>query len=452
LFFQKWQSKLNRALSDKNMSFVLKGSVFTAATLAGVQAMRFITGIIIGRFYGPEVVGELALVTTLLSTVCIVANFGLKDAMLKFIPEYREKHNMATAWQVYKKGLWLLFLFSMAGSAVMVLFSPYLAQQVWDEPDMQFIFMLGALFVFPSLLNEFNNYSLRATMQIKKANINNLITVFVRMVFIVAVTFLFFFREAPIYAHYVILCGLAAVISSWQIIRHFRRQDLSGEIASTPSYGDIMSVSFPMLLTYASFLVYSNFDVFLLKIHDATTYDIGIYRNSVNISMLATTAMVAMNTTVQPKIAQLFHRGEMDEFRRISQKSAKLTFLLNIPVYLGLTLGARYILRIYGPEFEAGHLCLATLTIGQIVNAACGPFAQILNVTGNHKVVRNIALFGALLNVIFNLILIPRFGILGAAMSAAISMSIWNIMGSVYVRRKFGFNIAYLPFLNLNKL
>lgn len=434
------------------MSFVLKGSLFTAATMAAVQAMRFVTGVIIGRFYGPVVVGELALVTTLLATVCIVANFGLKDAMLKFIPEYREKHNMATAWVVYKKGLWLLFLFAIAGSLFMLLFSPYLAQHIWKEPDMQFLFMLGAAFVFPSLLAEFNNYSLRATMQIRKANVNNLITVFIRMVAILVVTFWFYFREAPIYAHYIILGGVAAIISSWQIIQHFRSRMGEGEVAPTPGYQDILSVSFPMLLTYASFLVYSNFDIIVLKIYEVTTYDIGIYRNSVNISMLATTAMVAMNTTVQPKIAQLFHRGEMDEFKRISQRTAKLTFLLNIPVYLLLTFGARYILRIYGPEFEAGHLVLATLTIGQIVNAACGPFAQILNVTGHHKVLRNIALFGAALNVILNLVLIPHFGIMGAAISAALSMSIWNIMGTIIVRRKFGFNIAYLPFLNLNKL
>lgn len=434
------------------MSFVVKGSVFTAATLAAVQAMRFVTGVIIGRFYGPEVVGELALVTTFLTTVCIVANFGLKDAMLKFIPEFREKHNMATAWVVYKKGLWLLFLFAMGGSAFMLLFAPYLAQHIWKEPDMQFLFMLGAAFVFPSLLAEFNNYSLRATLQIRKANVNNLITVFVRMMAILIVTFWFYFREAPIYAHYVFLCGLAALITSWQILRHFRKHYQDGEVAPTPGYNDILSVSFPMLLTYTSFLVYSNFDVIVLKIYDATTFDIGIYRNSVNISMLATTAMVAMNTTVQPKIAQLFHRGEMDEFRSISQRSARLTFLLNIPVYLLLTFGAKYILRLYGPAFEAGALVLATLTIGQIVNAACGPFAQILNVTGHHKIMRNIALFGALLNVIFNLILIPMFGIMGAAVSAALSMSIWNIMGTIIVRRKFGFNIAYLPFLNLNKL
>jgi O-antigen/teichoic acid export membrane protein len=73
----------------------------------------------------------------------------------------------------------------------------------------------------------------------------------------------------------------------------------------------------------------------------------------------------------------------------------------------------------------------------------------MLNATGYHKQFRNISIGGAVINVITNLLLIPKYGIEGAAVSNAVSMVIWNLAGTFYIRKKFGFYIAYLPFLKL---
>ena len=81
----------------------------------------------------------------------------------------------------------------------------------------------------------------------------------------------------------------------------------------------------------------------------------------------------------------------------------------------------------------------------------CGPVAQLLNVTGYHKQFRNISLVGAFLNLALIFFLIPKWGIEGAAIGNAVSMAAWNILGTLYIKKKFGYYIAYLPFVNLNK-
>jgi O-antigen/teichoic acid export membrane protein len=179
---------------------------------------------------------------------------------------------------------------------------------------------------------------------------------------------------------------------------------------------------------------------------------VGIYKTCANVSSIAAMGLVAMNTTIQPKISQLYYQGKHEEVMRLCVKFARLIFLMNIPIFAMIIFGSRLMIWLaYGEEFVPGALALSILAIGQIFNVGCGPVAQLLNVTGHHKSFRNISLAGAFVNLILIFFLIPVWGIEGAAMANAISMAVWNIIGTFYIRRKFGYYIAYVPFVNLNK-
>ena len=102
---------------------------------------------------------------------------------------------------------------------------------------------------------------------------------------------------------------------------------------------------------------------------------------------------------------------------------------------------------LYGEEFLKGAICLSVLTIGQVINTVCGPVAQLLNATGYHKAFRNISFIGAVVSIIANLLLIPAYGILGAAIANTISMIVWNIIATIYIKKTFGFFIGYFPFI-----
>ena len=167
--------------------------------------------------------------------------------------------------------------------------------------------------------------------------------------------------------------------------------------------------------------------------------------------MLAATLLVALNTTVQPKITQLYTQQKYDEVQRIAVKSSKLIFWLSLPVFIILFFLSKYVMWLYGAEFMKGALSLSILTIGQVFNTLCGPVAQVLNATGYHKQFRNISLMGMGVNILINLIIIPIYGIEGAAIANTLSMLFWNIVGTIYIKKKFGFYVAYIPLVNLNK-
>ncbi|HRH56305.1 MAG TPA: flippase [Chitinophagales bacterium] len=441
-----YKEKFEKALEDKNFNFVLKGSLSTAITLFFVQGLRFISGVLIGRFYGAEASGRLTLIVTVMGIFAIFINFGVKDALQKLIPEYKEKYNTKTSYSLFLRGNELVFFFSFICAIILFFISPWLCEY-WKEPDMLWLFRISGLFLPFLVLGDLNYFSLRAALKVHTANMSLVIPTIIRVVLLLIITFYFFNTYNPIYLHWTTLCVLPWIFSLIPIYKYFVKPSKTEPTIKSISYQEILTMAFPMLLTYIAFLINNSADVFLLKSNQIGTDLVGIYKTCANISMLAATLLVALNTTVQPKITQLFTQNNLTEVQKITQKSSKLIFWVSLPVFIILLFFSKYVMWLYGEEFMKGAICLSVLTIGQVINTVCGPVAQLLNATGYHKAFRNISFVGAVISIIANLLLIPGYGILGAAIANTISMIAWNLIATIYIKRTFGFFIGYFPFL-----
>lgn len=447
------KDKLNKALANKDLSYVLKGSAFTAITMITVIVLRMAGGLIIGNFYGATIQGELRLLVTMITSFVVLCNFGLKDAMLRLIPEYKQIDNLRSSWEIYKKGVGFLALFGLVGGAVLLAIAPGYARRYEIEHILPII-QMGAPFIFLVLLNEYNVYTLRALFQIKKANVVQIVTIGIRLIALIfAVSFFYEVKQAPLYIYLFVLCGGGALLSSYFIYKHFYLPSRNLTANRHVESSALLSLSFPMLLTYASFLINNKVDTFMIVEFTKDMAQLGIYGACLNLANLGRMGMQAMNVTIQPKLSQMYHGGRVDQIQNVTYKTSKTFALLNIPVTLLLVFGAGFLLSLYGEEYVVGAKVLAVLALGQMVNTFAGPTAQLLNVSGYQKSFMTIAFIGAVINVILNLILIPKHGIFGAGVANAISMASWNIIASVYIKQKFGFFVGYIPFLSeyLNK-
>lgn len=441
------QQKLQHLEKDKNFSFVAKGSFTTFITLGIVQGLRFISGIIIGRYYGADASGELTLVITVMSIASILANFGIRDAVQKLIPESRVKYNNRASADYLLLGLKLLTINWLAISIGLYFIAPYLATY-WNEPNLATLFRWSALFVLPTILGDYFFFSLKAGLKINTANISLIIPTILRIILLIIVTVFFFNIYNPIYMHWITLALLPFLFSIYPIYINFFKNSKHEEKMIDVKKQHLFNLSFPMFITYFAFLINNNADVFMLKAFHVSTADVGIYKTVTNIALISSTLLVALNTTVQPKITQLYYKNEIEEVRKITKKSSKLIFWLSLPIYCILFFGASFIMKMYGSEFISGTIPLMIMVVGQLVNTATGPVAQLLNATGHHRQFTYMSLIAAFFNIIINLFLIKHYGIIGAAIATSLSLILWNLLGVWYIRKKFGFIIAYLPFIN----
>ena len=79
------------------------------------------------------------------------------------------------------------------------------------------------------------------------------------------------------------------------------------------------------------------------------------------------------------------------------------------------------------------------LTVGQLVNVTCGSVGCLLVMTGNEKIMRNIILITAAMNIILNVLLVREYGPIGVAYATAFSTVMWNIWAMVSVKKRLGF-------------
>ena len=78
----------------------------------------------------------------------------------------------------------------------------------------------------------------------------------------------------------------------------------------------------------------------------------------------------------------------------------------------------------------------------------CGTPDVMLQMTGYEKLYKNIMVVAVFINISLNLILIPKFGSVGAAIASLIGLSFWNIASVVYVKKMVGIHILSIPFMS----
>jgi len=152
---------------------------------------------------------------------------------------------------------------------------------------------------------------------------------------------------------------------------------------------------------------------------------------------------------VAPKFAKYSGTADHDKLLKTAKTAARLVFIGASPILLILGTAGMIILKyVFGAEFTAAYWPLIILLIGQAVNISCGSTGIFLAMTGHHKAFRNIIIFSALITLCLQIILVPLSGIYGAAISTAVGMALWNLASLIYIKKKFGLFIGFLPIIS----
>jgi O-antigen/teichoic acid export membrane protein len=160
----------------------------------------------------------------------------------------------------------------------------------------------------------------------------------------------------------------------------------------------------------------------------------GVYSAASRVVQAMNIALVAVNFVLAPKIARLFAAGERGRLQREASSAAGWSTCLMAAAGLLLIPGAPLVLGIFGSGFGGGADALRVLMLGQLVNAFCGPAGAILNMTGlQSRAIRVLAVASAVDVVLFT-VLIPAFGLVGAAAATATCTALWNFGMLAYVR------------------
>jgi O-antigen/teichoic acid export membrane protein len=146
----------------------------------------------------------------------------------------------------------------------------------------------------------------------------------------------------------------------------------------------------------------------------------------------------SVNQIFSPTIADLYAREQHDLLSRMYQTLTKWIIGLTVPLAAVIMMFSLPIMRIFGHDFEPGWIVLVIGTIGQLVNVGVGSSGTLLYMTGRHRHLIWIQACVALMTVILNVALVPRWGIVGAVCTFTIANAAVNVCYLITVRRVLG--------------
>ena len=147
-----------------------------------------------------------------------------------------------------------------------------------------------------------------------------------------------------------------------------------------------------------------------------------------------------MNRATSQTASQATPQGDRATLGEMLKRVTYWNVSLSIPVFGLLLLVPGPLLHLFGAGYSTGATALAILAAGQLFNAATGPLGQVINMSGRPYVTLANNAAVAALNIVGCVILIPRYGINGAACSTTASITLVNLVKLVQVRFLFGIN------------
>lgn len=166
---------------------------------------------------------------------------------------------------------------------------------------------------------------------------------------------------------------------------------------------------------------------------------VGLYRVADAISMLVPLSLIVVNAVAAPQVVRLYAAGELEKLQHIARTSARTAFALTIPlVVLMLAAGNWLIELVFGVEYGDAYPAVLILLLGQIVNVSCGSVNMLLNMAGMEHESMYALLGAVVINMILCALLIPGHAEIGAAISAAVSLTAWNLWLLWRVRVRIG--------------
>jgi len=160
---------------------------------------------------------------------------------------------------------------------------------------------------------------------------------------------------------------------------------------------------------------------------------IGIYVTVLRFSGIGTLFHQSLQRIAVPMISDLYSRGKLDQLRRVYQTTTRWGMTFNLPIFLTLAIFAKPLLAIFGTDFVAGAAGLVILAFGTLFNASTGVCGSMVTMTGHSRLTFANSIIYLVSNIALDLLFIPRWGGVGAALAVTLSRVLINTLRIVEV-------------------
>lgn len=424
--------------SEGNGGVLARGAVGAFAIEVAGTGILFALHILVARLLGAGQYGIYTYTLTCINILAVFCLLGFHTSLVRFISEYNIKNQWGLLRGILRRSRQYVLCFSLIVSLIGIIVVRALSSQITNEMLITFYFSFALLpFVAFCRLCE---ASLRAFKKIVQSKSLMRIIRPVLMGLIVIIFLLLI--DDKLKARHIMAAHLASVIFVTLIGAFFLHKHLPEKIRGTkPVFCSTkwLKVSLPLLLVASMHIVLKRTDIVMLGALKGSE-QAGIYSVASRIADIVIFALLSINSILAPMFSEMYHTGQKQQLQKTIKIAAWIIFVFTLGVSILLIIFGKSILSLFGLEFTTAFVPLLILLFGQIVNSLSGSVGLMISMSGRQNILGLIISSSAVANILFNFLLIPFFGMTGAAISTAVTMIIRNIIMLIYVRTQLGIN------------
>ena len=198
-----------------------------------------------------------------------------------------------------------------------------------------------------------------------------------------------------------------------------------------------LMVAFPIFLIEGFYFMLTNADVIIVGLY-LPPEKVAVYFAAAKTMALVHFVYFAVKAAAAQRFSGLVSGTDRGALAAFARQTVQWTFWPSLLVGGLVIVTGPFLLSLFGPAFQDGHILMVVLFCGIIAKAMIGPGEVLLTMSGEHKICAAIYALVLAANLGLNIMMIPVWGLLGAAASTAAAMVIEAILLHIVIRRRLG--------------
>mgnify|MGYP001595116618 FL=1 len=396
------------------------GAIITFLGMVLGKGLTYLYVALIARL-GSSEYGLLSLGFTITLFLVTISMLGLNIGLTRYISFFIGKNNSKKVKGTILSSIKISLPVSLFFMMILILFADKISINIFHNPNLIPILKLFS-FTIPFIV--LSNIFSSIMIGFKKVKYHIIINEVVENIVKLFLTFILIYLGYNLFGASIayLISIIVTFILSLYFVQKKTFKIFNKKIKTEFITKELLIFSLPLFFAGFSDLIIKWSDVLLIG-YFKTASDVGIYNATLATATLLTLVPTALMIIFLPTITNLYSKKNDKEIKKVSIRTSKWIFFCNLPIFIMLLMLSKDILRImFGNEYIIGTTSFIILLFGYIVHSLSHTNSIILIMLKKTKTVLYVGIITSLSSILINLLLIPKYGIIGGAIGTSCAL------------------------------
>ena len=421
---------------------LFKNALWLFSSKSAKSVITAVETIILARILGVDQFGLLSIVIAYVGIISRFVDFRVWEGLIKYVGEYLEKKDKEKVASVIKLSYCIDFVSGSAAFIISVLLAFFATSFFNLQANSVELIIIYSFSLFINTANTSSEAVFRVFNQFKKITYLSTFEASIRLIFVVAALYMGFGLVGVLYA-YVATSAIGFINRQYFVGRVLRSEGIKfwvkGRVRYLEGrYREIMWFFFNTTVGGTLRIADDNYLGVLALGHYFGTDLAGLYKIARSSIKVMTRFVDPLYEAIYPKMVEMISRKTYDDLKNIIDYAVKNLFKFTLPVGAVILIFAGYILDIiFGQEYVTAANTMRVIAVGAIVNQLAFWISPVLLAMNKVGVRTFYNMVEMVIYVALLIILIPRFGLIGAGYAYLFNRIAVSVIGIALFKHYF---------------